>query len=61
MTQDVFIKVPDNFVSERAEFEFKKYGRRLHEEAAAHPHFYKEHSIEPSYGNFSKPINEPNQ
>lgn len=49
------MKVPDNFVAERAEFEFQKYGRRLHEEAAAHPHFYKNHSFERPYGQYSEP------
>lgn len=44
--------------AEREGFELQKYGRRLHQEAAAHPHVYKRHSIEPAYGNFDRPINE---
>lgn len=41
---------------ERETFEFNKYGRRLHQEAAAHPHFYSRHSIEPAYGAYDEPI-----
>ena len=46
----------ENNVLEREEFEFNKYGRRLHQELAAHPHVYLRHSIEPAYGNFDEPI-----
>jgi hypothetical protein len=46
----------DNPELERETFEFNKYGRRLHQEAAAHPHFYARHSIEPAYGQFDEPI-----
>jgi hypothetical protein len=51
----------ENVVEQREAFEFNKYGRRLHQEAAAHPHFYNHHSIHPKYGNFDRQINEPNQ
>jgi len=51
----------NNLPAQREQFEIDKYGRRLHEEAAAYPHVYYKHSIEPAYGQFSVPINEPNQ
>ena len=52
---------PEGIVAQRDQFEFDKYGRRMHQELAAHPHVYNKHSIEPSYGQFDRPINEPNQ
>lgn len=48
----------ENFVVEREQQEFNKYGRRLHQEAAAHPHVYLKHSIEPAYGAYDRPISE---
>ncbi len=41
---------------EREVFEFNKYGRRLHQEAASHAHVYYKHSIEPAYGAYDEPI-----
>lgn len=55
------LNMEDNIVLQRQQFEFDKYGRRLHQELAAYPHLYGRHSIEPSYGHFDRPINEPNQ
>lgn len=55
------LNMGDNNVIDRERYEYQKYGRRLHQEAAAHAHFYNRHSIEPSYGHFDRPINEPNQ
>lgn len=52
------INMADNPEAQREAFELNKYGRRLHQEAAAHPHVYLKHSIEPAYGNFDRPINE---
>jgi len=52
------ISMADNPEAQREAFEFNKYGRRLHQEAAAHPHVYTKHSIEPAYGNYDRPINE---
>ena len=52
------INMGDNLVQEREQHEFEKYGRRLHQEAAAHAHVYYKHSIEPAYGNYDRPINE---
>lgn len=46
---------PGNVVAQREEFEFNKYGRRMHQELAAHPHVYYKHSIEPAYGQFTEP------
>jgi hypothetical protein len=46
----------ENIVAEREQFEFNKYGRRLHQEAAAHSHVYFKHSIEPAYGQYDEPI-----
>jgi len=48
----------DNFAYERQVREAEKYGRVPNPEAAAHPHVYTEHSIEPAYGNYDRPINE---
>lgn len=48
----------DNPELERQAFELNKYGRRMHQELAAHPHVYEKHSIEPAYGNYDRPINE---
>lgn len=55
------INMGDSLVMQRERHEFEKYGRRPHPQLAAHPHQYFEHSIEPSYGHFDRPINEPNQ
>lgn len=52
------VNMADNPEAQRQEFEFNKYGRRLHQEAAAHPHVYYKHSIEPAYGQYDRPINE---
>jgi hypothetical protein len=52
------INMGNNPEAQRETFEFQKYGRRLHQEAAAHPHVYYKHSIEPAYGNYDRPINE---
>ena len=50
---------PDNFVEDRQRREVEKYGARLPmAQMAAHPHVYKKHSIEPSYGQYDRPINE---
>jgi len=49
----------ENFETERAQQEVRKYGPRLPiAEMAAHPHVYTKHSIEPAYGNYDRPINE---
>ena len=48
----------DNFAAERQEREAEKYGRVPNPQAAAHPHVYERHSIEPAYGNYDRPINE---
>lgn len=58
---DANVLYGENFSAERERQEYTKYGRRLHEEAAAHPHIYEKHSIPASYGHFDRPINEPNQ
>lgn len=52
------IGMVDNPEAQRQSFEMQKYGRRMHQELAAHPHVYEKHSIEPVYGNFDRPINE---
>lgn len=49
----------DNFETERENREVEKYGPRLPlAQIAAHSHVYDKHSIEPAYGNYSRPINE---
>lgn len=48
----------NNIPLERQSFELNKYGRRMHQELAAHPHVYEKHSIEPAYGAYDRPINE---
>lgn len=49
----------ENFESQRQEREVEKYGPRLPiPEMAAHAHVYLKHSIEPSYGNYDRQINE---
>ena len=47
-----------NYESERAEHEFKKYGRVSLRDAVQFPTRDKRHSIEPAYGNYDRPINE---
>jgi hypothetical protein len=46
----------ENLVRERSVFEFQKYGRRLHQELAAHAHVYRRHSIPQPYGAFDEPV-----
>ena len=48
----------DNFDAERVQHEKMKYGRLPDPQAAAHPHVYTKHSIEPAYGQYDRPINE---
>ena len=52
------INMGDNPEAQRQEFELQKYGRRMQQELAAHPHVYTKHSIEPAYGQYDRPINE---
>ena len=45
---------PGNIPAQREAFEYNKYGRRMQQEAAAHPHVYTKHSL-PLYGQYSEP------
>jgi hypothetical protein len=48
----------NNIELERRKFEYNKYGRQMNQAAAAQPHVYYKHSIEPAYGQFSEPSQE---
>jgi hypothetical protein len=48
-----------NYVADRQRREVEKYGPRLPvPQLAAHAHIYLQHSIEPAYGKFDRPVND---
>jgi len=55
---NIDLNMGPNPEEDRRIFEMQKYGRRMQQELAAHPHVYTKHSIEPAYGNYDRPINE---
>jgi|HubBroStandDraft_5_1064220.scaffolds.fasta_scaffold36025_4 hypothetical protein len=55
---NIDLNMGPNPEEDRRVFEMQKYGRRMQQELAAHPHVYTKHSIPIPYGQFSEPSQE---